>query len=199
MYTLEVPKLWTATIEAHRREVREAILDTTAALVAEHGLLSVSMSRIAADAGIGRATLYKYFADVEAILAAWHERQIGAHLAQLAEIRDRGGDPAQRVAAVLDTYATLSHGSREQHAPDLAALLHGHRPHLEPALRQVHALISELLAEATTAGAIRGDVPAAELATYCLHALGAADGLSSTAARRRLVTVIMAGLRPAPS
>ena len=32
-----VPKLWTETIETHRREVRDAILDTTAALVAEHG------------------------------------------------------------------------------------------------------------------------------------------------------------------
>ena len=33
-----VPKLWNETIEAHRRAVRDAILDTTAALVAEHGL-----------------------------------------------------------------------------------------------------------------------------------------------------------------
>ena len=35
---LLVPKLWNETIEAHRRAVRDAILDTTAALVAEHGL-----------------------------------------------------------------------------------------------------------------------------------------------------------------
>jgi len=78
-----VPKLWTETIETHRREVREAILDTTAALVAEHGLLGVTMSQIAEETGIGRATLYKYFPDVEAILLAWHDRQITGHLAQL--------------------------------------------------------------------------------------------------------------------
>ena len=30
-----VPKLWNETIEAHRRAVRDAILDTTAALLAE--------------------------------------------------------------------------------------------------------------------------------------------------------------------
>jgi AcrR family transcriptional regulator len=53
---------------------RKAILDTTAALVAEGGLLSVTMSRIAEEAGIGRATLYKYFPDVEAIL-----RRCGRH------------------------------------------------------------------------------------------------------------------------
>jgi AcrR family transcriptional regulator len=37
------------------------------------------MSQIAAETGIGRATLYKYFPDVEAILVAWHERQVAEH------------------------------------------------------------------------------------------------------------------------
>ena len=38
VYTSAVPKLWSETIAAHRREVRDAILDTAAALVDEHGL-----------------------------------------------------------------------------------------------------------------------------------------------------------------
>jgi hypothetical protein len=42
-----VPKLWNETIETHRRKVRDAILENTWALVAEHGLLSVTMSQIA--------------------------------------------------------------------------------------------------------------------------------------------------------
>ena len=67
-----IPKLWHQTIQAHRREVRDAILDTTAALVAQHGLRAVTMSQIAEEAGIGRATLYKYFSGVEPILIAWH-------------------------------------------------------------------------------------------------------------------------------
>ena len=62
---------------------REAILDATAALVAEHGLTGVTMSQIARDTGIGRATLYKYFPDVESILHAWHQRQIDGHLKDL--------------------------------------------------------------------------------------------------------------------
>jgi len=75
-----MPKLWDETIEAHRRAVRDATLDTAAALVAERGLRAVTMSQIAEETGIGRATLYKYFPDVEAILVAWHERHISAHL-----------------------------------------------------------------------------------------------------------------------
>jgi AcrR family transcriptional regulator len=74
--------------------VVDATLDTTAALVAEHGLRSVTMSQIAEQTGIGRATLYKYFPDVEAILLAWHERQVTGHLDYLAEVRDRLATPA---------------------------------------------------------------------------------------------------------
>ena len=83
-----VPRLWAQTVHTHRREVREAILDTASALVTERGLLSVTMSQIAEETGIGRATLYKYFPDVEAILDAWHQRQITGHLEYLADVRD---------------------------------------------------------------------------------------------------------------
>ena len=121
---IAVPKLWNETIEAHRRAVRDAILDTTAALVAEHGLRSVTMSQIAEQTGIGRATLYKYFPDVEAILLAWHERQVTGHLGQLAEVRDQAGDAGERLEAVLEAYALISHESRGHHGTELAALLH---------------------------------------------------------------------------
>src|ERR1039458_1901512 len=84
VYDDRVPKLWTDTVEEHRRAVRDATLDATAKLLAGQGLASVPMSKIAAEAGIGRATLYKYFPDLESILIAWHERQVASHLEQLA-------------------------------------------------------------------------------------------------------------------
>jgi AcrR family transcriptional regulator len=88
MYDAVVPKLRTETIDAHRAAVREAALDATAALVAEHGLVALTMSQIAERAGIGRATLYKYFPDVQAVLTAWHERQIATHLERLTAAAD---------------------------------------------------------------------------------------------------------------
>src|SRR5262245_44148091 len=87
-YSTHVPKLWNQTIEAQRREVRDAVLDTTAALVSANGLRSVTMSQIAEQTGIGRATLYKYFPDVDTIVRALHEREISRHLAHLANVRD---------------------------------------------------------------------------------------------------------------
>lgn len=191
-----VPKLWNETIEAHRREVRDAILDTTAALVAENGLLSVTMSRIAERTGIGRATLYKYFPDVEAILHDWHKRQITSHLAYLAEVRDRAGDAGERLATVLEAYALISHeSSHERPGPEIAALLH--RGVQETgAQRQLYDMVRDLLAEGAESGELRDDVAPDELASYCLHALTAAGRLPSEAAVRRLVAVTLDGLRP---
>jgi AcrR family transcriptional regulator len=190
-----VPKLWTETIEEHRRAVQDATLDTAAALVHEHGLAAVTMSKIAAETGIGRATLYKYFPDVEAILVAWHERQIGRHLRQLAEAGDQASGPGQRLEAVLGMYALIQHERRD---PELAALLH-RGEHIVRAQRQLHDYIAELVAEGVAAGDIRDDVAPAELASYCLHALTAAAGLPSQDAVRRLLAVTLAGLRPAAS
>jgi AcrR family transcriptional regulator len=190
-----VPKLWNETIEAHRREVGDAILDSTVALVAKHGLRGVTMSRIAVKAGIGRATLYKYFPDVEAILLTWHERQIAGHLEQLAALRDQAGDPDERLKAVLETYALIRH---EHHGTELAAALHrGHgAEHVSQAHQRLTSIIRELLTECVRGGTVRKDVAPGELANYCVNALGAAVTLPSKTAVHRLVMVTLAGLRP---
>jgi AcrR family transcriptional regulator len=195
-----VPKLWTETIETHRREVRDAIVDTTASLIAERGLRGVTMSQIAEQTGIGRATLYKYFADVESILVAWHERHVSDHLRHLTELRDRaGGDALERLDAVLEGYAVISYEvSREQHGADLVALVHqGH--HVAGAQHQLNRFLRDLLVAGSNAGHIRDDVPVDELLSYCLHALAAAASMPSKAAVRRLVTVTLAGLLPPTS
>ncbi len=195
VYPIEVPKLWTETIEAHRHEVREAILDTTGALVTEHGLLSVTMSRIAEETGIGRATLYKYFPDVEAILHAWHERHVTAHLAHLAELRDEDADAGERLEAVLHAYAGICY-YRERHGTQaVGALLH-RGEHVAEAHQQLLDLFRDVLSEVAATGRLRNDVAPDELASYCLHALSAASSLPSEDAVRRLVGVTLAGLRP---
>ena len=191
-YSDLVPRLWDETIEAHRAAVRDATLDTTAALVAQHGLASVTMSQIAEQTGIGRATLYKYFPDVEAILVAWHERQITGHLEQLAHVRDRAEHAGARLKAVLEAYALIVH---EHHGSDLAALLH-RGAHVARAQEQLRNFVRDLLREGAASGQVRDDVAPEELASYCLHAVAAARHLPSRAAVRRLVGVVLAGLSP---
>ncbi|MGW0191694.1 TetR/AcrR family transcriptional regulator [Streptomyces sp. NPDC003362] len=189
-----MPKLWNETIDAHRQSVREAILIAASALIADGGLRAVTMSQLAERVGIGRATLYKYFPDAEAVLSAWHERQITAHLHQLAEAAHRPGTATQRLTAVATAYADLA---RQRHGGELAALLH-QSEHVSHAAQHLTGLLEALIAEGARAADLRDDVPPAELAAYCLHALTAASTLPSQAAVDRLVAVTLGALRPLP-
>ncbi|MBI2711119.1 MAG: TetR/AcrR family transcriptional regulator [Actinobacteria bacterium] len=189
-----MPRLWNKTIEAHRRDVRDAVVATTARLVASEGPLSVTMSRIAEDSGIGRATLYKYFPDVESILLAWHEREVAQHLQQLSEARTRIDDADERLETVLRTYAGIVHETRAHRNGELAALLH-RDDQVRRAEAELRDMISDLIADAARHGSVRDDVPPDELATFCLSALAAAEHASSKAAVRRLVATTVSGIR----
>ena len=168
-----MPKLWTETVESHRQEVREAILDAADELVASRGLLAVSMSQLAETAGIGRATLYKYFADVEQVLAAWHARQVAEHLAELTALAEGPGEPAIRLRSALEAYERICR-QRARHGGDaMSAALH-HSPEVQQSERQLRDLLAGLVAEAAAAAVVRSDVPARELASFCVHALTAA-------------------------
>src|SRR6266545_1488895 len=134
-------------------------------LVAKHGLHAVTMSRIAEETGIGRATLYKYFLDVESILVAWHDRHVNAHLEQRTQVRDRAARAGERLEAVLNAYTHILNSGGRGQVPERAA-----------------------------SGDVRQDVAPDELASYCLHALEAASSLRSEAAVRRLVGMTLAGL-----
>lgn len=195
-----MPKLWNETIEAHRRAVRDATLEAAAALVAERGLRAVTMSEIAERAGIGRATLYKYFPDIESILTAWHQRRISNHLDYLAEVRDRQQEPGDRLASVLEAFALIERKRvrrhrAEPHGAELATFLHRDEQ-MADAQGRLHGMIRDLVREAAEAGRVRRDAGADQLAGYCIHALGAARHTRSDDEARRLVTVVLDGLRP---
>ena len=187
-----VPRLWNDTIDAHRREVRQAILHTTAALVSKHGLANITMSQIAEETGIGRATLYKYFSDVEAILVAWHEQHVTAHLQHLAHLGEQPGSPGARLEGVLTAYAQIQ---QQRHGHELGALLH-RGEHIAKAEQKLRKFLRDLIAKGVKAGEVRTDVAPDELAGFCLHALAGAGELPSEAAIRRLVTLTLTALRP---
>jgi AcrR family transcriptional regulator len=179
---------------AHRAAVQDAVMDTAAALAAEHGPASVTMSQVAEQAGITRATLYKYFPDVDSILVAWHQRTIARHLTQLTAAAAAPGTPGQRLQAVLDAFAARI-ASHRSHSSELAALVH-RGEHMAAAQQRLRQFLAGLLADAARTGDVRDDIAPDELADYCLHALTAAGTLPSADAIRRLVTLTMAGLRP---
>jgi hypothetical protein len=92
----------------------------------------------------------------------------------------------------LEGYAIIVH---ERHGHALAALLH-RGEHAARAQQLLSNLIRGLLTEAAKAGDVRNDVAPAGLASCCINALAAAGDLTSKPAVRRLVAVVLGGLRP---
>lgn len=188
--------MWTETVASHRQVVREAILAAADGLVRDRGFLGVTMSQLAQSSGVSRATLYKYFRDVEQVLAAWHDQRVGEHLAELSAVSSEPGPPDRRLRAVLDAYAQICRNRRQHGADGLADAWHRSDDH-DQRQRHLLQLIGGLLCEAAGAGGVRTDVPVDELAGYCVHALAAADGQDPDAAAR-LVDVVWAGLTSTP-
>lgn len=188
-----MPKLWNETIESHRNAVREAILETTWKLVNERGPLSVTMTQVAEGVGIGRATLYKYFPDVESILRAHHQRHVDQHLDELTELACGAGRAEERLRALLSHYARICHSRVRHGSADLSALLHRSTDVVD-AEERIHELFTQLLDEAAAAGGVRADIAAGELADYCLHALSAAAKAPDESATTRLVELTMRSL-----
>lgn len=193
-YPCGMPKLWNQTIEAHRQAVRDAILQTTWKLVNERGPLSVTMTEVAEGVGIGRATLYKYFPDVESILRAHHQRHVDQHLAELTELACGPGTADERLHALLSHYARICHYRAQHGSADLSALLH-QVPDVIDAEVRIHELFTMMLDETAAGGGARTDIAASELADYCLHALSAAAKAPDESATTRMVELTMRALR----
>lgn len=192
-----MPKLWDTTMDGHRRQVNNAILDATAELIAEHGPLSVAMSAIAERAGIGRATLYKYFPDVESILVAWHTRDFGEHLNRLKALSEAEDVELKDVAEFV--CAQRRHHPRHDGADILGTLAHalaGAEGVPGDAIeREIIAVLTDLLTRLASKKEVRDDEDPELLARWLLHAAHAPAELADQA----ISQLIADSLAPKPS
>jgi AcrR family transcriptional regulator len=81
---------------------RARVLDAAARLFAAHDGRTVTMERIAAEAGVGKATLYRRFPDVASIAVALldeHERALQDRLLHGPPPLGTGAPPGERLAA----------------------------------------------------------------------------------------------------
>lgn len=71
-----MPKISAPTLQAHRAETIDKLLDAWGDLVMAKGFDAVSLADVAAKAGLARTAIYNYFADREALLFAWTDREV---------------------------------------------------------------------------------------------------------------------------
>ncbi len=178
-----MPRIWADTIDSHRRHVQDAILDTTAELIAQQGPMSVSMSTIAERVGIGRATLYKYFPDLESILIAWHTRDFGHQLARVEALTESTSVTLQDVMTFIRSQRERhrTHGPTD-HVATLAHALAGNGTRMpDAAEQQVHDALSRLMQQLARRNEIRTDLDAQVLARWLFHVIHVPDDVDNDA------------------
>lgn len=142
-------------------------METALRLFSERGYLGVRVEDIAREAGVSRATFYKYFAEREEILAALMSRLFTDDSATHPEVAARdfadgtAGDIVARVKAAAGVMVTTML-EQEQLAKFVYslpvrhdALLGAKQLQVPPALR----LIDRLLEDAAAVGELRDDIP----------------------------------------
>jgi AcrR family transcriptional regulator len=158
------------------------VLDVALALLQERGMSGLTMSALAARAGMSRATLYHYFPDVDAVLAAWVGEEIERSVSALLEEARALADPVERlvhlVEAQVRTFASQGHRLSAEHFESEAGSP-AVRREVEIGMAPMRDLLATTIREAGEAGRLHTPIEPALGGDLLLGMLGAV--------RRRLV------------
>ncbi|QWF82469.1 TetR/AcrR family transcriptional regulator [Amycolatopsis sp. CA-230715] len=152
---------WQSAVETHKARYREQIIDAAIELIADDGVTKTSMAKLAQHAGVGRATLYKYFPDVESALLAHVGREIDVCEARLDEVIAEHEDPLEQlracVRALLDYFASRQHrvGWASLDKADLSAKA---MATLREEMTRLHKAIIATLRDGIAAGRMRKEL-----------------------------------------
>ena len=167
---------WETSLATHRAQQRNAIQRAAVDLATEQGLGSVGMVDVARRAGISRATLYKYFSSVEAVLASFMIGEVEREHAELELRLSELDDPLDRLHAVLrhllEYFASPGHLTAStvidphQFSPEVGG-------QVGVAMRRLHDMVRDQIVAAVDAGALRGGTDVEVLADVFQHLLTA--------------------------
>jgi AcrR family transcriptional regulator len=159
-----MPKIWAADIDAHRRLVLERLLDAFADLLVERGYDGVTLSAVAARAGLARSAIYNYTADKHRLLLLHVERTVTRFVEDVRRATAATSDPTEQLAIyvrrTLRSFAEEA-GAGQDLLPWLSPEDHAE---LLTHLRPVRQLAADIIAGGLADGTFRGG-GAAELAT----------------------------------
>lgn len=185
-----MPRISAESVAAHVARQEAAVLDAAVRLFSERGYSEVTIGDIAAEVGLARNSLYRYFPDKDHILLAWFRRELPGQVRRSHELLRGAGPPADRIVAWV--FAQMDDAGQPAH--ELVTALSDRARHLDPESRRelvesrarLTAPLGEALREAGLSG---GDAEAAAALIDGLVAAAVrheAQGGDSGAVRDRL-------------
>jgi AcrR family transcriptional regulator len=152
---------WGADLPADEQQARDRLLDAAEACYAERGLSHTKMTHIALKAGVHRTTVYSYFPNRDAVLAACFVRAVGVVLDAAEPCWDADAPFVDRLinAALLGLEAARKSPAMRILIGDDALPQTVHATHESELWRtRLHEALGERIAVAADAGDVRTDV-----------------------------------------
>ncbi len=146
-----MPRIAGPSIAEHVAAQEAAVVAAARRLFAEHGVAAVSLGDIAAEVGLGRTSLYRYFPTKGHILQRWFDLEMDPLIERSREVVGRPDPAGARLQAWVDLQ--LDFVSDESHValaeigalPDV--LPEDVREHVERRHRDLYATLDGILRE----------------------------------------------------
>ena len=105
-----MPRIAAASIDEHVRRQTARITASARKIFASKGFRQADMADIAAEVGLARNSLYRYFSNKDYILLACIEEDMMPHLAWLETLSEQFPDAQDRILAWVDAQFALATG-----------------------------------------------------------------------------------------
>lgn len=165
-----MPKIIGTTLAEHRTETRTRLFAALSALMERKNFDAITLSEIAAAAGIGRTAIYNHFPDKESLLVAFIDHETDAYLTTLSELLTDTTDPIDKIRLYVSRIFQLKQYYHFAPGPNLRQVvsndtwreLHGHIRVVE---QHLHAVLKEAIAT--------GEIPEQDVTTSArlIHAV----------------------------
>ena len=151
-----MPKIMGSSLAEHRERTRTALFDALAELMAKHSFDKITLSDIAAHAGVGRTAVYNHFADKEDLLLAFMEHETARYAEELSASLAGVEDPIDRLRVYVRQQALLK---RHFHFPSSGPLANSVSRGTAGRLRAHAGLMAQMLAQILTDAMNCGAIP----------------------------------------
>ena len=143
---------------APKEAVKDSILDATDRLLARFGYRKMTVEDIAAEAGIGKGTIYLHFTSKEEVVLSHIDRIVDRLNGQLTEIARSNATTAERLRQMLLTRVLFRFDSIQHYTQSLNDLLAVLRPRLLARRAQYFESEAQIFSEVLASGRESGEL-----------------------------------------